>query len=256
MNNIELSKIKNCRDLGGIKTEDGRTVRKGFFIRGTTLKNLNNKDIFLLKNEYKLSTIIDLRCYKEINEDPDFYIDDVDYLKMPLSTEAVLGISHEKKVHTLKTLEMMPPMEDLYVKLVSDECKDNLVKILKTIFSLTDDQYSVFFHCSVGKDRTGIVAALILSFLGVDRNSIIKDYLYTNNVVKLKAYFVYLGIFLIKWNHKFARKIMRSMLAEKEFIENALDTIENKYGSVENFFIKEIGLTKDKINYLKDKFLE
>ena len=256
LSNLKLKYADNCRDLGGIKNCDGRVIKKNFFIRGTTLSKLSKEDIDFLKNKCRLATIIDLRCKKEIDENPNVIIDGVKYYELPLSTESVLGISHEKKVHTLKTLKMMPPMEDLYQKLVSDECLENLSIIMKTILTLSDDRYSVFFHCSVGKDRTGIVAALILAFLGVDRKKIMDDYLYTNKNVRIKAFFAYIGIFILRWNPRFSSKIQRSMLAEKEFLDNAFKKIEEEFGSIDNFFEKKINITPQMKKKLYDKFLE
>ena len=127
---------------------------------------------------------------------------------------------------------------------------------MKTILTLPDERYSVFFHCSVGKDRTGIVAALILAFLGVDRKKIMDDYLFTNQNVRIKAFFAYIGIFILRWNPRFSSKIQHSMLAEKEFLENAFDEIEDEFGSIDSFFEKKIKITPQMKKKLYDKFLE
>ena len=199
---IKLKHVKNFRDLGGVKTRDGKTVRTRMLIRGTTLFKLSDDDIKKLKDDYKLKTVIDLRTKKESLEKPDAVVDGVKYFHMPIFNEAVAGISHEKKIHSIKSLVMMPTMEDMYVKMVTDDCLDNLIEILRTILTMPNDDYSVLFHCTVGKDRTGIIAALILAFLGVDRNIIIQDYVYSNRFTVAKARFVYFACLLIKfWFH-------------------------------------------------------
>lgn len=252
---IKLKHIKNFRDLGGVQTKDGRTVKKHMLIRGTTLVKLTTKDIDKLKNEYKLSTIIDLRTKKEVEEKPDEIVEDVKYYHMPILTEAAVGVSHEKKVRSFKSLVMMPSMEDMYVKMVTDDCLDNLVNAMRKILTMPEEDYSVVFHCTVGKDRTGIMAALILSFLGVDRNLIVQDYIYSNRFTVTKARFVYIACLIVKLSHKFAKKVMHSLMAKKNFIEASLDTLENDFGSLENFFIKRLNFTEEETIAIKNRFL-
>lgn len=252
---LKFNHISNCRDLGGTKTTDGKIIRENIFIRGVTLKNLSKSEIKLLKEKYHLSTVIDIRCYKEIKEKPNQKISGVTYFDMPLSTETVLGISHEKRVGTLKTLDLMPEMPKLYSELVQGECLENLKKILKKILTLKDDEYSVYFHCSAGKDRTGIVTALILYLLGVDKKTIMDDYLYSNKAHWVKAFFVYFGIFVLKWNHKFAKKIRQSLQAKEEFLLSAMNTLEKRFGSIDNFYTQGLGFSLEEIEKIKNRFL-
>lgn len=252
---IKLKHVKNFRDLGGVKTKDGKTVRTRMLIRGTTLFKLSDDDIKTLKEDYKLKTVIDLRTKKESLEKPDAVVDGVKYFHMPIFNEAVAGISHEKKIHSIKSLVMMPTMEDMYVKMVTDDCLDNLIEILRTILTMPNDDYSVLFHCTVGKDRTGIIAALILAFLGVDRNIIIQDYVYSNRFTVAKARFVYFACLLIKFSHKFAKKVKNSLMAKQSFIESSLGKLEENYGSLEAFFIKKLNFTSEETEAIKAKFL-
>jgi len=252
---IKLKHVKNFRDLGGIKTKDGKTVRSRMLIRGTTLFKLSDKDIKTLKEDYKLSTVIDLRTKKESSEKPDAIVEGVKYLHMPIFNEAAVGISHEKKVRSIKSLVMMPSMEDMYIRMVTDDCLDNLIEILRTILTMPKEDYSVLFHCTVGKDRTGIIAALILAFLGVDRNIIIQDYIYSNRFTVVKARFVYFACLLVKFSHKFAKKVKYSLLAKKSFIESSLGKLEENYGSLEDFFTKRLNFSEEETLAIKAKFL-
>ena len=253
---IKLHYAKNYRDLGGIPTLDGRIIKKRMLIRGTTLKKLHKNDVKILKDEYKLSTIIDLRTVREVQDRPDAVLDGVNYIHMPVLNDSKMGLSHEKAVHSFKSLEMMPTMESLYIFMVTDDCKQNLIKILKYILELPEENFSVVFHCSAGKDRTGIIAALLLAFLGVDRKLIVKDYLFTNKVTKAKARLVYLGLFIVKWSHKFSKKIHGYYLAKEDYILSALTSLEKEYGSLENFYMQTLGYTKETMNNIREKFLE
>lgn len=256
METLKLSHTNNCRDLGGTITTDGRVLKKGMLIRGKVLNKVSEKDIKRLENDYKIKTIIDLRCSKEINEKPSHKFQNIDYLNIPVSNAEKMGISHEKKIHSFESLYKMPHMEYLYEEIVQDDCKTNALKVISTILNLPEDKYGVFFHCSAGKDRTGIITAILLSFLGVDRKTIEKDYLLTNKVCIFKSTSAFIGLFLLKWDYPFANKIRRCLLAKKEFLDHGLGKLEEQYGSVANFVIKELKLSESDVITLKNKFLE
>ena len=147
-------------------------------------------------------------------------------------------------------------MQDMYVNMVKGETLNNVVSIMKTVLSLKDEEYAVLFHCTVGKDRTGILAALILSFLGVDRDTIVCDYLISNRFTRKKAFFVYLILLIIRFNHKFAKKIRFSLLAKQIFIDAALDTLEHDFGSMQEFFKQKLCYTTAEEEKIKERFLE
>lgn len=252
---IKLRHVKNYRDLGGIKTLDGREIKPHMLIRGTTLFAPGPRSVAKLKEEYNLKTLIDLRTNKERQEKPDVEIEGVNVFHMPLIDESTVGISHEKKVRSMKTLVMMPPMADLYVQMVTKGSLENLVGILKFILTLPQEKFSVAFHCTAGKDRTGVVAALLLSFLGVERDTVIHDYLLTNKNVRFKANIAYIGLLLSKLNHKLASKIKHYFMAEPDFIKASLNQLEKDFGSLDNFFDQKLGFSQEEKNRIKDKFL-
>ena len=252
---IKLKHVKNYRDLGGIKTVDGREIKPHMLIRGTTLFAPGPLSVSILKEKYNLKTLIDLRTQKERLEKPDVEMEGVEVFHMPLIDESTVGISHEKKVRSMKTLVMMPPMADLYVQMVTKGSLENLVNILKFILTLAQEKFAVAFHCTAGKDRTGVVAALLLSFLGVDRATVIHDYLLTNKNVRFKANLAYIGLLLSKGNHKLAHKIKHYFMAEPDYIKAALNQLEKDFGSLDNFFDQKLGFSEEEKNRIKEKFL-
>ena len=252
---IRQKRLKNYRDLAGIKTVDGRFTRPHMLIRGTTLFDPTLLGIKILKEKYNLKTIIDLRTRKELLEKPDVKIEGVEVFHMPVIDESLAGISHEKKIKSMKTLLMMPRMEDLYVQMVKEKSLENVVKILKFILTLPLEKFSVIFHCTAGKDRTGVIAALLLSFLGVDRATVIHDYLLTNKNVQFKANMAYLGLLITKGNHKLAHKIKHYFMAEPDFIKASLNQLEKEFGSLSEFFKQKLGFSTEEENNIKNKFL-
>lgn len=255
MNVIKLGHVTNVRDLGGTKTKDGRTIKEKLLLRGRVLSKHAKADINTLIKNYNLKTVIDLRCDKELNEKPDVLPKNINYLYMPLSSETVVGISHEKRIHSFTSLYMLPELKDLYHNLVCNECRENLVNILKTILYLPEDQFSVYFHCTAGKDRTGVVSALLLAFLGVDQDLIVQDYMFTNKTSSFKANMAFLGLVIAKLDIKLAKKVRSSLLAEKSAIIESMNTLINDYGSLDKFFEKELQISEVEKEKLRNKFL-
>ena len=95
MENIKLNGSKNIRDLGGITTKIG-IIKNAKLLRGSLLSNLTEEDVKILVNDYKLSTIVDLRTDREIEEKKDVYISNVRYIHMPVFNDNILGVTHEK----------------------------------------------------------------------------------------------------------------------------------------------------------------
>lgn len=256
METLKLSKLRNFRDLGGIETLDGRKIKKNLLIRGTTLTKLNEKDIEILTKEYNLATIIDLRTVREVEEAPDNKLQGVKYFHMPIFSDAIAGLSHEKKVRSIKSLQMMPSMEEMYIHMVTDDCLENVVQILRKILTANKEDFTLLYHCTAGKDRTGVITSMILAFLGVDRRTIIQEYLYTNKFTKAKAKFIYFGLLLIKFRHSFAKKIKQYYIAEEDYIQSSLKSIEDSFGTIDNFYKTKVGFTEEEIEQIKNKFLE
>ena len=167
--------IQNMRDLGGIRTRDGRIIRTGMLIRSAQLAQAREDELG------RISAVIDLRTPGERREAPD-QVYGRQYLPIPVFDDIQAGISHEEGSDQWG----IPDMAWLYGRLITD-CADSFRKILLAIMDHDFSGGAVLWHCSEGKDRCGIVAALVLEILGVDRDTILKDYLKTNLVNLPKA---------------------------------------------------------------------
>ena len=95
MGKIQLTGADNARDLGGIRTADGAVIRKGYLIRSNRLSRITKKDIQILKDQYHLHKIIDLRTPMEVEQEEDKKITGAVYLNIPFFVESMVGISHE-----------------------------------------------------------------------------------------------------------------------------------------------------------------
>lgn len=170
---LELSGIDNCRDLGGIPTTDGRHVKDGLLVRSANLHHASHDDLETLDRR-GVRHVVDLRSRPERRLKRDRLLPGWTVAELPTFREA-----KELKIQ-LRDLVTRPGtfIEDLYPHLVLDQAA---VDCWTAFFRLlVDDQGGTLFHCTQGKDRTGVAAALVLAALGVDEALIRDDYLQTN----------------------------------------------------------------------------
>lgn len=232
---IKLKSTKNYRDLGNIPLKDGTTLPTGKFIRGKTLYKVDQQDIDTLVNTYKLKTIIDLRTNKELLEKPNPVIPGVKIIHLPIFDENKAGVSRDKNSISLDSLKKSAPMVDVYKSMADKDCSSNIKKILETILSLKEDQLPVMFHCTAGKDRTGVIAALLLKYFGASDEEIYKDYLFTNHETGIKPYILCPTFFIVFWNLRLTKKLSDVFMARKEYLDGFLDEFEKTQGSIEKF---------------------
>ena len=170
--------IQNKRDLGGIRTKDNRMIRPGMIVRSAQLTKAEDSDLD------GIATIIDLRSIAERDEMPDQACGR-EYLPLPIFArvnDGIDGVSHEEK----KEQSLIPDMAVLYGILMR-QYADSFRTVLMAIMQHDYSKGAVLWHCSEGKDRCGMTTALVLEALGVDRKTILEDYLKTNLVNLPKA---------------------------------------------------------------------
>ena len=114
---------------------------------------------------------------------------------------------------------------------------------------------AVLQHCTSGKDRTGLGSALILLILGVPEEKVIEDYMLSNEYRKGENHRI-LQIYEKHVSNETIKELIEGILGvKKKFIELSLNKIKNTYGSYETYFLKEYGLTKEKIEFLRNEYL-
>lgn len=151
----------NVRDLGGYATKDGRTTNWGAFYRADGLHRLSEESRTDLTGRGIVS-VIDLRHAKEVEEKKNVFAEDerVSYRHISLINPTKLASSQ------------VGSLGDLYVSLL-----ENSQAELQQIFAiLAESGASVLYHCTAGKDRTGVVSALLLELAGVPQETILEDY--------------------------------------------------------------------------------
>lgn len=160
---IRLEGAFNFRDLGGLATRDGRRIRPGLLFRSDTLQALTAADVAILRNDLGLGLIVDLRLADEVageGRGPIAAWPDVRHLNAPMAMASIEGVA-----------------ADAVMPLLYRSClaSDSMVRAIEAVARHAGTP--TLFHCAAGKDRTGLVAAMLLSLAGVDDEAIIADYL-------------------------------------------------------------------------------
>jgi len=244
---VRVEGAVNFRDLGGYATTDGHHVKWKKLYRSAEISKLTPEDLDTLKSR-KISYDVDLRGIKESQAAPDKINPHTDYLLCPAGSDNNLA-DWMKSISGLSSGgDSMMVVYYSKTEFLADRYKPFFSKLL----SLPGDQ-SLVFHCTAGKDRTGIGAALLLYSLGVPYQTIVQDYLASN------YYRAGLNEKMIK--QMVAMHINAGVAADmasvkKEYLDATFNAITRQYGSVDNFLRGPIGLTSENIATLKNKFLE
>lgn len=245
----------NFRDLGGIKTADGKTIKKGLLLRSGEPDEIGLEQFIELKNKYDIRFIVDFRTNKEaesshVADDAGVDREIIDILKN--AEQYVTSYKNFRQI--IEPDRVRSFMNEVYAVMITEkDSQAGYKRFLDIILSLNEG--AVLFHCFAGKDRTGIAAAILLSILGVGRDEIIKDYLITNEMRK-------------ETNKKILQKDLEAgvppehlktiegfLLVEREYLETAFDTAEKRYGSFDNYITEGLGVTEADREILKNRYL-
>jgi protein-tyrosine phosphatase len=175
---LALEGAYNFRDLGGIETTDGRTIRWGEVFRSDTLARLTSADYSRL-NAIGISLVCDLRRREERKSDPTEWQGGSPVFVLAPVSETDSGASLDGdfadalRSGKVSVEEGRINFEKHYIHMVFDSAP-KFGAVLRAIGTL--DRPSMF-HCTGGRDRTGITAALLLHILGVSSATIVSDYL-------------------------------------------------------------------------------
>lgn len=211
----------NFRDLGGIVNKDGRVIRSGILYRGAELSNLTDPDLEKL-NQIPIRTIVDFRTTYERAKNPD-KIPNTCINEMHLD---IISGNFYTLLEEIKNGQKEPKqfMIDLNITFAKD---DNSVTQFTAFFEIIQNQslHPILFHCTAGKDRTGFASALILSALNVDMDTILDDYVLSNQYVESNY------AHLLNLNPKFKDLL----IVCPEYIQRSFKYIEEQHGSVKNY---------------------
>ena len=253
----DLTYQKNIRDIGGLVAFGGKTIKYGKIYRGGSLHHVTNDDVEVVKT-FHLTDIVDFRSKIEFAHQPDCLLDGVTYHNLTTFEHEMKQEHAQMKDGNLlwfvdKGVSGHGHMIKTYKELVDTEegqaAYRNLFKIL-----LQDENRVLYFHCSQGKDRVGVGAYLIESALGVSLEDIKYDYLLSNTAMDLKINGLIDSVKDKPFYNDFYRQSLIDLFTAKlEYLQAAIDVIDNKYGGTESFLRNVLEVD---IERLRELYLE
>ncbi|MCT2564606.1 tyrosine-protein phosphatase [Chryseobacterium herbae] len=251
---IEIKKVYNFRTVGNIKNSEGRTLKEGKFYRSGHLHKLKKKSFKELES-LGIKEIIDLRNSKEIADKPDNLPTDIIYKKYSAFEDEGDQLTQAKKL-VLKGKVNGSDADKRMLDFYRDYVTENPEVIKKIITDILESDQPVLYHCTAGKDRTGITTALILTILKFDKETIYNDYILSNNYrKKLVLKRLNLADNLHFLYPKMDVKVLEKLSwVETAYLDAAFDEINKKYGSIDAYIQKVLGISGNKREEYVKKF--
>ena len=246
---------RNLRELGGLPTADGRHVRRGLFFRGSPLFGLTADERTLI-DSLGLRFILDLRAAGEANGTPDYVPSTATYRRcggMRFDDGSEVDFSPEGITRLQRELPNIFEggrfMEHLYVSMTfGNPAMHELVD------RVAAGEVPIYFHCTAGKDRTGMGALMIGLMLDITHEAIFEDFLLTNeyrrSIIESVAERMPEGTppeDIERWQ--------KANGVQAETLEAVFDAIEERCGTTERYLRQEFGLDEATLATLRDRYL-
>ncbi|WP_294219874.1 tyrosine-protein phosphatase [uncultured Chryseobacterium sp.] len=251
---FKIKKVHNFRTVGNIKNKDGRTLKEGKLYRSANLFKLKKKSFKRIEN-LGIQEIIDLRNSKEIAKKPDRLPEGIAYKNYSAFEDEGDQLDQAKKLvlkGKVNGADAEKRMLDFYRNYVTEHPE----VIRKIITEILDSDTPVLYHCTAGKDRTGIITALILTILKFDKQTIYNDYLLSNNY---REKLVNKRLNLARNLHFIYPKLDIGVLeklswVETAYLDAAFNEIDKKYGSINRYIQEVLKISNDKQEEYLHKF--
>ena len=263
---ITFDGIPNARELGGYRMTDGRAIRHGLLLRGGHLAYASDEDILRLSDEFHVRHVFDFRSETEREFAPDREIPGSKSTWMPTLD-----------MYTDQKIESFPPeaYRDLPKFLLSAAFTDKGKQLAAELYpSMIDNEYTqlqyasfmqqvintpdgaIYWHCSQGKDRTGIGAAFLLAALGAGTDLIIEDFNLSNEAYKDLLDDVRQKVKELGGGEDELEVIQAFIGVSTRNFLHTLDIIDEKYGGMSSYLNNQLLVSESDMAKLQDRFLE
>lgn len=224
-----LDSMGNMRDIGGYITGN-KKVKCGKLIRSNLPDNMTEEDISVLK-KMGIKTVIDLRTEEEVEKANSVFEKNSAFKLLHYKIEGGGKIPTKSEDVPLSYMKMLEGKEIIY-------------QIFKEI---AKENHGIIYFCNAGKDRTGVVTALILMTLGVKKEDIVSDYVLSEgHLEKILNCFV---------EYPENKQIREIVTPKAEYMEQFLNQFNEKYGDI-NQYLHQIGITDNDIRQIREKYIQ
>ena len=259
---LDLRGIHNGRDLGGMPGADGRTIRPGRLIRTDALADATHADLRRLQS-VPVKWVVDLRTDTEASHAPDpmKWLPDARHEHLSVLSASAMGITDDENIDGLvehfsdyhddaagQSIEFYPSM------LLSEAAVAGWRRFFDLL--LATEEGAVLWHCSAGKDRTGLAGFLVETALGVPQDLVVEDYLASNiytdplvDVMLREAGMEHLAPKTVEMIH-----VLFTVSAS--YLEVAVAAVLQRYDTLDAYYERALGLDAAKIDRLRDLYLE
>ena len=269
VNSLNMKTISNARELGGYKNRDGRLVRKGVLLRTAALTQTSQEDLDALIKQYNLAAIIDLRASYELASEPEPVVEGVAQYNFRIMDEQMMaeraaGIRDlltdpqaDPVKRMLATLQAGVVSDQMYVEFLQGETGKAGFRDFFRVLLETPEGSAVLWHCTNGKDRTGVAAMLLLGVLNVDEEIIMEDFMLTNThfEAEISAMRKLLSQY-IQDETMVEELLVMGKGVYAPYMQNAIDYIKENYGDIPGYAKAELGLTDADIAKLQSLYME
>ncbi len=253
---LPMDGAHNFRDLGGYETSDGRRLKWGMLYRSDKLSDISPTDEQYME-KLGIRRIVDFRAPIEREEEPNRIAPDssIAVINQPIAVDAA-AVDHVKDriaASDVTAAEMGQLLVDANRQMVEQFTpvyREWMQSLLNT------DNYPSLFHCTAGKDRTGLAAALAMYAVGVPMETIYEDYLLTNTYtadhIERMVNLIEMGT-LFKANSDAVRALFA---VDRAYLGEAFKAMEEHYGSVDAYLSEGLGIGPEERQRLREILLE
>ncbi|WP_318152548.1 tyrosine-protein phosphatase [Paenibacillus terricola] len=252
----KMGSLINFRDIGGLPVTDGRVMKTGIVYRSNEPHKLSLKDLDKF-NGLNLKLICDLRTPNErksrlprfvesgktMTVNVPFYQNDEDFTRFQIYRQIMSNI---------RTVDFYQIMKDFYRKVLFESTDQ-----IRNVLTLLAEQEAAptLIHCASGKDRTGMIVAIVQLIAGVPRKEVVSDYLLSNPLNKSETERAIRLLRLLSGFRISRERLLPLLEVRSEYLEEVLDELLAQYGSIEGYLIQACGVDEQTILVLREKFI-
>lgn len=252
---LHLPSIANLRDIGGYRTTDGRWVKMGLLYRSDQLDRVSDADLAAIER-LNLRFVVDLRTVSERTREPDRLPRGSQPLVLDVAADSdgSLGGDMRKALSAIasgKGVALLTSANRDFVSLGSAR------RAYATMLNrLSEPQGApMLYHCTAGKDRTGWASAVVLTLLGVPRETVMADYLASNAFLERKNAAT-LQALARSGSPMDPAHLLPVLTVREAYLNAAFDEVEKRYGSFDVYARNGLGLSNEIIESLRKNYLQ
>lgn len=255
-NGLVLEKLTNFRDLGGQMTGDGRKLRTGMLYRSSALSGATPDDLAIVRR-LGVRVVYDLRSEAERRgERPQ---QEATALGVPVVSVPLAGAEGMSRRQLLACLfahdseaRFRAFSSAYYHQIAFDQAAT-----IGAVFQLLaqEEGLPAVIHCTAGKDRTGLVAALVQLLVGVNYEAVVEDYLRTNDAYALRLRRFVRTVRMLTLNRASGERLQFMLMARREVLDQTHDLVVARHGSVAGYLTEVCGVAPQTLDTLRARLL-